>query len=54
MLTRLIALIVVTAVGVYYIAFDAVGIKIINKPFTVQATFTDSRRPDRSLWRGTR
>jgi phospholipid/cholesterol/gamma-HCH transport system substrate-binding protein len=36
MFTRLIALIVVTFVGVYYIAFDAVGLKLTNTPFTVK------------------
>lgn len=35
-LSRLIALIVVTLAGVYYIAFDAVGLKLTNQPFTVK------------------
>lgn len=34
-LSRLIALLVVTAAGFYYIAFDAVGIKIGAQPYTV-------------------
>ena len=32
---RLIALLVVALLGVYYIAFDAVGVHLWNKPFTV-------------------
>ena len=35
--TRMIALLVVTVVGLYYILFDAVGIKLTNQPFTVHA-----------------
>ncbi|HET9076832.1 MAG TPA: MCE family protein [Acidimicrobiales bacterium] len=35
-LARLIALFVVTVVGAYYIAFDAVGVKLTNQPFTVR------------------
>ncbi len=34
-LSRIIALLVVTALGVYYIAFDAIGVKLTNQPFTV-------------------
>ncbi len=34
-LGRIIALVVVTALGAYYIAFDAVGLKVINQPYTV-------------------
>ncbi|HET9731792.1 MAG TPA: MCE family protein [Acidimicrobiales bacterium] len=34
-LARLIALLVVTAVGVYYIAFDAVGVHIVDKPYHI-------------------
>jgi phospholipid/cholesterol/gamma-HCH transport system substrate-binding protein len=35
-LTRLVALLVVTALGVYYIAFDVVGVKLVHQPFTVK------------------
>lgn len=35
--TRIIALLVVTVVGLYYILFGAVGIKVTNQPFTVHA-----------------
>lgn len=35
-LARIIALLVVTALGVYYIAFDAIGVKLTNQPYTVQ------------------
>lgn len=35
MLGRAVALLVVTVVGLYYILFDAVGIKITNQPYTV-------------------
>ncbi|MGH9056919.1 MAG: MCE family protein [Acidimicrobiales bacterium] len=34
-LARIVALLVITAVGFYYVAFDAVGIKVSNIPFTV-------------------
>lgn len=34
-LGRIIALLVVTAIGTYYIAFDAIGARIFNQPFTV-------------------
>ena len=34
-LARLVALLVITAAGFYYIAFDAVGIKVTNQPYTV-------------------
>lgn len=34
-LSRMIALLVVTLAGFYYIAFDAVGIKLTDQPFTV-------------------
>ncbi len=33
---RLIALLVVSIIGVYYIAFDAVGIHLWGKPYTIQ------------------
>ena len=36
-LSRIVALIVVTLFGLYYILFDAVGIKLTNQPFTVHA-----------------
>lgn len=32
---RLIALLVVALLGVYYIAFDAVGVHVVSKPYTV-------------------
>lgn len=35
LLGRVIALIVVTLVGLYYILFDAIGLKVTNQPFTV-------------------
>lgn len=35
-LARLIALVVVTVVGTYYIAFDAVGVHVVDRPFHVQ------------------
>ncbi len=34
-LARLVALLVVTVLGAYYIAFDAVGVKLTNPPYTV-------------------
>jgi phospholipid/cholesterol/gamma-HCH transport system substrate-binding protein len=34
-LVRMIALLIVTVAGVYYIAIDAAGVKVLNKPFTV-------------------
>jgi phospholipid/cholesterol/gamma-HCH transport system substrate-binding protein len=34
-LARLVALLVITVVGVYYIAFDAVGIRLTDQPYTV-------------------
>jgi phospholipid/cholesterol/gamma-HCH transport system substrate-binding protein len=36
-LTRIVALFVVTFFGLYYILFDAVGLKLTNQPFTVHA-----------------
>lgn len=36
-LSRIVALVVVTLVGLYYILFDAVGLKLTNQPFTVHA-----------------
>ena len=37
LLSRVIALLVVTFIGLYYILFDAIGIKVTNQPFTVHA-----------------
>lgn len=34
-LARLIALLVITAAGLYYIAFDAVGLRVTNPPYTI-------------------
>lgn len=34
---RIIALLVVTFIGLYFILFDAIGVKITNQPFTVHA-----------------
>ncbi|HEX6392239.1 MAG TPA: MCE family protein [Acidimicrobiales bacterium] len=39
-LTRIIALVVVTLLGLYYILFDAVGIKLTNQPYTIHAVLT--------------
>ena len=36
-LGRIVALLVVTIVGLYYILFDAIGVKVTNQPFTVHA-----------------
>lgn len=36
-LSRMIALVVVTILGLYYILFDAVGIKLTNQPYTIHA-----------------
>ncbi|HVA74138.1 MAG TPA: MCE family protein [Acidimicrobiales bacterium] len=36
-LGRIAALLVVTVVGLYYILFDAIGLKITNQPFTIHA-----------------
>lgn len=38
-LARLIALILVTIAGVYYILFDAVGVHIFDQPYTVKVDF---------------
>jgi phospholipid/cholesterol/gamma-HCH transport system substrate-binding protein len=35
-LARLVALLVITVAGVYYIAFDAVGVKVFNSPYTIK------------------
>ena len=35
-LARLIALLVVTVAGAYYIAFDAVGVHVVNQPYDVR------------------
>lgn len=35
LLARVVALLVLTAVGLYYILFDAIGISLTNQPFTV-------------------
>ena len=40
LLSRMIALLVVTLVGLYYILFDAVGISVTNQPYTVHAVLT--------------
>lgn len=37
LLGRIVALLVVTVVGLYYILFDAIGVKVTNQPFTVHA-----------------
>lgn len=39
-LSRIIALLVVTLLGLYYILFDAIGIKITNQPMTVHAVLS--------------
>ena len=36
-LGRIIALLVVTVLGLYFILFDAIGIRVTNQPFTVHA-----------------
>lgn len=40
LLSRMIALLVVTLLGLYYILFDAVGITVTNQPYTVHAVLT--------------
>jgi phospholipid/cholesterol/gamma-HCH transport system substrate-binding protein len=35
-LARLIALLVITVAGVYYIAFDAVGVHVVNQPYHIR------------------
>lgn len=37
---RIVALLVVTVLGLYYILFDAIGIKVTNQPFTVHAVLS--------------
>jgi phospholipid/cholesterol/gamma-HCH transport system substrate-binding protein len=39
-LGRMIALLLVTVVGLYYILFDAIGVKVTNQPFTVHAVLS--------------
>ena len=48
---RLIALLVVVLLGVYYITFDAVGIKIINGPYLIHVDLANagSIYPDASV-----
>lgn len=39
-LSRIVALLVVTLLGLYYILFDAIGIKVTSQPFTVHAVLS--------------
>lgn len=41
-LGRLAALVVVTLVGLYYILFDAVGIHVVDRPYTVHVVVPDA------------
>ncbi|HWE57750.1 MAG TPA: MlaD family protein [Acidimicrobiales bacterium] len=38
-LARLIALVVITLAGVYYISFDAIGVHVFSQPYKVNAVF---------------
>lgn len=37
-LGRLVALLVITVAGMYYIAFDAIGVHVFSQPFDVRVT----------------